>query len=278
MQQQVAGPLVLRVLSYNTLLSGELSRCVNCFGCVAEPLSVDRIAHRALVDPLTGRATADLVMMQEVGSHPAWEQLARAVRSWYPHQVNRGTLGALATPSHPFDSEPFYIFPETLSFYRFGTMVLHLREQPVSALLVHSTAETIGWHDRGSDLRVVRARLDELRKRVPSRAVVMAGDFNVNANHPEEYESMLQILGVPRDQSPQQPIVPSFWTGAMSRPPGTRLDYVWVMPPLDGSMRVRKVREVVMEEVKASDHRPVLAYLEIAPSRTRAADPISSSA
>ncbi len=266
---------IISLLTYNAIISGELARFVNCMMCIPQSNSIEQMTKQLFIDE-HGIPRVHFALLQEVGDPTGWNDLCKQLRPYYPHQSPQtNDLGVLAVETFPFRTEQFMVFPKTLSFYAFGTMVIHFSnpQYKLSVLNVHPTAESIDWGIRRSDLIEIRKRLDDLRKRFPDRGIIFAGDFNTHLTDPH-FKELVEILGVPMNQ----PIDPenSFYAGGYDQnqshipkesnkhtADSSRLDYIWVFSSLDGKVQLSKLGERVLRGVRTSDHKPIISYIKI---------------
>lgn len=273
---------IVRVLSYNTILSGQLVRAVNCIWCIPQWSSAQKIRTDALVDE-HGEAAVDVIALQETGSQVGWNALTTQIKRLYPHQtIYTGSLTTVSTSQFPMTSESFNELTAHAPFYPFGTMISHFPENRFSILNIHPSAESYPWFQRERDLQQIRLQLDSLRNRYPSHAVILAGDHNVNLYNNFEYMAMFRILGLERAVTnpflkpdavgPQRHY--SFYHGANTVWPtnrttpvaysgeSTRLDYIWVFPSVDNTVSAVYEEEHILYNVNASDHKPVLGIIK----------------
>jgi hypothetical protein len=274
---------ILRVLTYNTILSGQFVRVVNCMPCLSQSVSAQRVKNEALVDE-HDFPVADVVAFQETGSEDGWKALVAQITPYYPNitPFNNSLLTA-STKEVPMGvKEPFVSIPGHAPFYPFGMMITHFPQYRFSLMNIHPSAESYPWQQRAQDLAFIRSRLDKLRNIHKSHAIILAGDHNVNLYKPLEFTGMFRILGLERaiknpflnPSVPQRQRDYSFYGGGRTRwVPGrpspipyssnpTRLDYIWVFSSVDGTVTAEYRDERIMFEATASDHKPVFAMFE----------------
>jgi endonuclease/exonuclease/phosphatase family metal-dependent hydrolase len=110
------------------------------------------------------------------------------------------------------------------------------------------------WDHRPADGErlAAAAKINELMQAAAERPAILAGDLNA----PPDSGVLRIVLQQWQPSSAQElPTMPS-------RAPRRQIDYVFTRPP--GRWRVSQVR--VLDEAVASDHRPLLAELELLPN------------
>ena len=267
------GEQVICVVSYNAILSDSLARLINCMPCHPQDSSVEEMVRQVFIDE-HGMPRVHFAVFQEVGDTQGWSYLKKLLKRYYPNQsLQTYDVGVISALGYEFRAEPIRYFPKTLDFYPFSTMVIHFDKHRISVLNVHISAESQKWKTRREDLIVVKERLDDLVNRFPQHGIILTGDFNTHLTSPH-FPELVKILQVPMDQPLDREN--SFYLGGRDKyaqhdpskswgdtMDSSRLDYLWVFPSKDGKVRLTKLSERVLREVRASDHKPLLSYVKI---------------
>lgn len=272
-QQENGRNKVICIISYNAILSDSLARLINCMPCHPQNSSVEEMVRQVFKDE-HGMPRVHFAVFQEVGDTEGWSYLKKLLKRYYPNQsLQTYDLGVISSLGYQFRTERIQYFPKTLDFYPFSTMVIHFDEHMISILNVHISAESQKWETRRQDLLVVKQRLQNLVHRFPHHGIILTGDFNTHLTS-EHFPTLVKILDVPMDQPIDKEN--SFYLGGHDKyathdpasvrgdtMDSSRLDYLWVFSSTDRNVRLTKLSERILREVRASDHKPLLSYVKI---------------